>query len=447
MSVTRAFWRWSGALVLGNFLLLGLVLWRGDRAGVEPVSVSPTDGAVNVSARPDIRIRYRRPVDAASLQAAWQIEPAVEGSLETSADTLVFRPAQALQPDTTYTISLAAGVRESGGRTSLAPRRIQFHTRRSQLVVLRPSGGVRNLWLVDPFGGTERALTHGMGDIAVAEPSPSGDRIAFVVAESSARWSLWQVSTAGGEAQAIRKNEPGVVSALAWAPDGDLLAYEQTDVYSGKVSAPRLWLTRTDGAPATLLYGRGQEAGSAPVWAPAGRQLAFYDNQHQALSVFNFTRSFVTIPVEASASVSWSPDGQQFVYPNRPEDNRAQTVLELARPHVGGQAGQPITAGGLSDTRPAWSPRGDWIAFVRLAVDTQAGIWVVSPSGGTAQPLHQERGWIYGPPGWAPDGDTVAFSRTRAIAGAPVQEAETWIAPLQGAPRRAGTGQVVAWIP
>jgi Tol biopolymer transport system component len=131
---------------------------------------------------------------------------------------------------------------------------------------------------------------------------------------------------------------------------------------------------------------------------------------------------------------------------NRAGPTGAKLTVTVAR--LGGSStdAQPITDGQSVDLGPTWSPAGDWIAFLRLSVDGQIGIWVMHPDGKNSRVLHQDTNWIYSTPVWSPDGAALAFSRFHTGSGQ--GDGESWIAPLAGQPRRLeATGEPAYWIP
>ncbi len=120
-----------------------------------------------------------------------------------------------------------------------------------------------------------------------------------------------------------------------------------------------------------------------------------------------------------------SPDGSAIVYPLRTtdwENNRFDTELWLARD---GEAPFQLTrtADGNS-TSPAWSPDGQWIAFLAdRGNDTQ--IQILRATGGEARPLTSVKDGVSGFK-WSPDGRQLSVTITDPVPPQREQLEETY---------------------
>lgn len=67
----------------------------------------------------------------------------------------------------------------------------------------------------------------------------------------------------------------------------------------------------------------------------------------------------------------------------------------------------------LIDIEPAWSPDGEWIAFVHGdLIPAKRGLYLISPAGDIVKQLGQGD---FQDPAWSPDGQWIAFSRNAQI--------------------------------
>jgi Tol biopolymer transport system component len=433
-------------------LATAVVIARGDQVNLTPVAVAPAPSATGVSTRASIHVRFARPLRPASVAAAWQIEPPAPGRLAWSGSTLTWTASQPLAAGTTYRVTLAPGLEETGGRRSRAPFSWQFTTRDAWLVALRRVDGVANLWLIDPATGQARPLTRERADVTDFSPAPDSSRIAYTRQDSPTQTSVWAVDVASGATSRLSPDEPASFAAPAWSPDGQLVVLERRQALPGALANPKLVAVRPDGAPAGLIYGRGDEVGFGARWSPDGTRLAFFDPVRQAIVIFNFTRDRVLIPVQTTIAFAWSPDGRRLVAEDVVASGSAfQHVLLLADTATGATE-RLTTARDVDDAGPVWSPDGQTIAFTRrptAGAITGAQPMLLRLDGSAARPLLASATATLETVqlAWSPDGRQIALGRLPL--NDPSAETQLWLADPNGAvpPRALGTGSVAVWLP
>lgn len=77
-------------------------------------------------------------------------------------------------------------------------------------------------------------------------------------------------------------------------------------------------------------------------------------------------------------------------------------------------SGRRRLAAGRAAGEPAWSPRGDRIAFTRYGPGDRSSVWTISPDGSTPRPAFVQGG-SYSSPAWSPDGTKLAAVSTRLL--------------------------------
>ncbi|MCB1327187.1 MAG: Ig-like domain-containing protein [Spirochaetales bacterium] len=98
-----------------EYLVHFLVGTRSDGPAV--VAVDPSPNAQGVATTAPVSLYLSRPMDRASVEAAFFLSPSVAGAFQWSvaSDSFVFQPFSALVDGTTYAINLGTGARDSEG--------------------------------------------------------------------------------------------------------------------------------------------------------------------------------------------------------------------------------------------------------------------------------------------------------------------------------------------
>ncbi|GAA0274005.1 S9 family peptidase [Alteraurantiacibacter aestuarii] len=273
----------------------------------------------------------------------------------------------------------------------------------------------------------------------VSEPAftPDGNHITYVVTSpgdgETTQSDLWTVSWQGGDAHAVQATLDRDESAPTYNADGTVLAF----LRSGKDDEPtQLWIS---------------EAGAA------ARKVTTLPGGVDSYTLSPDGRSAVVVS-EVGVHVGQNPDVPPPVVIDRfiirqdgrgwLDDRRAQMFrVDLAS----GDAVQ-ITSGDYDNASPAWSPDGQWIAFVSKRCEDAdrhycTDIYVMSPQGGeprrisTFKDADSDMSGEFGRPQWSPDSSQLVWTR----AG---DESFNWYTPYQlvTADLATGTERNVAWI-
>ena len=175
-------------------------------------------------------------------------------------------------------------------------------------------------------------------------------------------------------------------------------------------------VTRTDGSGRSLIT-NGDGVDVSPTWSRDGLHLAFWHRDASAarwtlvvIDADGANRAVLADGVRLRAredilnqpsNLSWSPDSQQIAYA---ADVDAGSSIFIAT--LGKTGATQITDPALKALDPAWSPRGEVIAFQS---DASATLHVVGVDGAgehRLSSLTQTAWW----PDWAPDGSRLAVA-------------------------------------
>src|SRR6266487_2455239 len=144
----------------------------------------------------------------------------------------------------------------------------------------------------------------------------------------------------------------------------------------------------------------------------ANGEIAFLhgaDGRHPVIYVVNDHGNDLrplTPPSAAAGPMAWSPDGSRLAFTlatGGPTSARDAQDLYVMR--ADGTTQQRVLACALGCREPAWSPDGQWIAFV-----WRDDIYAIHPDGsGLRRLTHSPTPLGDGQPAWSPDGKRIAF--------------------------------------
>jgi dipeptidyl aminopeptidase/acylaminoacyl peptidase len=294
-----------------------------------------------------------------------------------------------------------------------------------------------------------------------AQPSPDGQRIAYVVSEldrvsDHARSSIWLVDSNGGNPRLLT-NVFEDASHPRWSPDSNALAF-----ISSREGSPQIWLVSLNGAQPVRLTSLSGGVTGPPVWSSDGHRIAFtarvpstsapaagaprvirrlrYMLNGSGYIGDGFWHVFM-LPVDDAGpgsavqltsgewhhfSPAWSPDSRHVTcISTRRDDWDTEWVWDVYVLDADDCHTAPLR---LTESRgtcaaPAWSPDGRWIAYFDnrcpgTAYTKDYDLWLVPASGGAARKLSGalQRGCqisqppsVNEPPYWSPDSTTIFF--------------------------------------
>lgn len=296
----------------------------------------------------------------------------------------------------------------------------------AQIAYLAPARSSANIWLVNPAQPENpQQLTFsatGVFDFAV---SKDGNLIAY--AEQQPGKSVFELMLLDRRSGSTRQltncaAENATCTTPAWRPDGQVLAYERTELNDPMGNVSRVWLLDLSREPLNTfpLFSQADVLGNDPKWSGDGQKLAFYDAATQAVLVYNFAAAaaeeqLIALPSANGSSGAISPDGTHLVFPELLITTPTRAIMRLANLITGDFRSLTPQDDETEDRAAAWHPDGQHIVVGRRYLDNRFTVgdqlYEVDTLTGELQPLIIDPTYQHSSPAWSPDGSQLVLHR------------------------------------
>jgi dipeptidyl aminopeptidase/acylaminoacyl peptidase len=238
--------------------------------------------------------------------------------------------------------------------------------------LLKSDKNEQRLWMVPTAGGDAIPLTAEGTSSSHARWSPDGKLIAFLSERAEGKTQVWLLNRLAGEAERLT-NTPQDVEDFAWSPDSRRLALVLRDASSEELEDAK----ENKDKPAGEKESKDKKKAEKP-WVIDRLQfkldeIGYLDRRRTHLYAFDLATkalSQITSGDFDDAEPAWSPDGKSLAFTSNrstpdPDATYNSDIWVVAADNAdkGAHLTQVTTNPG-SDSSPAWSPDGKWIAYV-----------------------------------------------------------------------------------
>jgi Tol biopolymer transport system component len=413
-----------------------------------------------------VRIAFDEPMDAASVESRFAIEPPIPGKFSWNGAQLTFTPSTGLIADQSYKVTIRAGATSARGRLLTNDLLWTFHVRRPRIVYLSPAvhergSDVPNLWIVDsapPYDA--RQLTFSQYEVIDFAPSPDGTQIAYAQEAQDGSADLYVLNVDSGETRRITQCAKALCQSPDWSPDGSRLVFERIELNRGLPQldrgVARAWLVNLKDLSASPLLADPQVLGKMPRWSPDGTQIAVYDQNLHAIAVYDLAGGTPKgIPTFVEETGTFEPTGTRYVFATLVQGTQGYfnmfSIVDLANPQGGIRPLNGRDSAPVADHQSAWSRDGKRLAVTRRYLDRpntcDPQIYLVNPDSGESQPLVVDGRYLHGAIGWNPAGDQLVFQRHPCTE--PDAQPDIWLFDTASntSQRIARNGYIPRWLP
>ena len=239
-------------------------------------------------------------------------------------------------------------------------------------------------------GGTPRRIAEGLAWEVQPRFSPDGTRIAFT-SDRGGGDNIWTMNADGSNKQQVTKEEFRLLNQPSWSPDGKYIAAKKHFTTGRSLGTGEVWLYHASGGGGVLLVKRAseqlQKELGEPTFAPDGKGIYY-------------TRNITRGPI-----FEYAQDSNTDLFNIERYDMDTTEVTTVA-------------SGAGGSVRPAPSPDGKLIAFVRRE-RTKSKLYVRDLASGEERKIYDaldqdvQETWavtgVYPNMDWTPDSKSVVF--------------------------------------
>lgn len=303
-------WFWVTLIILiGGWISFGLYMASADFL---PSLRLPDDGSIGEMG--SIILEFPGSVERSKVEAAWYLEPSVNGRFEWHGRQLWFWPQTGLQPDRVYTLSLQAGWKKDQRGSPIQEVRFTINVRAPRLLYLGAPNESPEIYSVTLDGGDVKQLTHTGGQVLEFAVSRDGKYIAFSMRNAQGGTDIGIVSRGGQDQRILSSCGRDSCRYPVWSPDGRWVTFIRMTLAGGEKRSV-LWSYDFDDRRLIQVLDAPNVVPTQPTWSPDGNYMAVYDEQAQGIRIVGREgRENALIPTNVSQQPRWSWNSQRLFF-------------------------------------------------------------------------------------------------------------------------------------
>jgi len=227
-----------------------------------------------------------------------------------------------------------------------------------------------NLYTLEP-DGTESKLNSGKGESVYPALQYNVYQIAYEN-DGYGNMEILSMLDVGGGIHRLTNN-PAYDSFPAWSPDGNWIAFT-----SDRFGNSDIFVMDGNGGNIAALT-NSPAYDSEPTWSPDGRQIAFFSGRTGISAVWimnsDGTDQHQITPGPTALSPAWSPRGDNIAYAQDSDGDNFYEIWFIDLDPINLRKLEVPSGDHYDFWAPTWSPDGEWLAYISTYWIENQGQW------------------------------------------------------------------------